>query len=123
MTDPVAYGLVASLARPGGNVTGMASQVDLAFYTKRLQLLLDAAPGVTRIAVLQHGAFVRAVPARARMQQLVVEAAQSLGVDLQMVEVNAPEELEGAFAAMTREGAEALSLINSPIFGKHPGRM
>src|SRR5262249_40211766 len=55
VADPVAMGLVASLARPGGNVTGVAYQVGLDFHAKRLQLLLEAIPGVTRVAVLQHG--------------------------------------------------------------------
>ena len=121
--DPVAMGLVASLARPGGNVTGVTNQVDLAFHTKRLQLLLEAVPGVTRVAALQHGAFVRALPARQRMQQMVEEAARSLGVHLQIVEVDAADELEGAFTAMTRAGAEALLVFYSPFFYTHGGRI
>jgi len=104
VADPVAMGLVASLAQPGGNVTGVAHQVGLAIDGKRLELLLEAVPGVTRVAALQHGAFVRAVPARHVRQQAVEEAARSLGVHLQIVEVDTPEELEGAFAAMTRAG-------------------
>jgi putative ABC transport system substrate-binding protein len=121
VADPVAMGLVASLARPGGNVTGVAYQVGLEFHTKRLQLLLEAVPGVTRVAALQHGAFVRALPARARQQPAVEEAARSLGVHLQMVEVDTPDELEGAFAAMTHAGAEALLVFQSPFFDT-PGR-
>lgn len=50
VTEPVAMGLVASVARPGGNVTGVTSQADLAFLTKRLQLLLEAVPSVARVA-------------------------------------------------------------------------
>jgi putative ABC transport system substrate-binding protein len=97
--DPVAMGLVASLAQPGGNVTGVTNQVGPDFHAKRLQLLLEAVPGVTRVAALQQGAFVRAVPARAHTQHAVEEAARRLGVHLQIVEVDAPDELEGAFAA------------------------
>jgi putative ABC transport system substrate-binding protein len=123
VTDPVAMGLVASLARPGGNVTGVPHQVGPEFYQKRLQLFLEAVPGVTRVAALQHGAFVRAVPARALQQQAVEEAARSLGVHLQIVEVDAPDELEGAFAAMTREGAEALFMFNAPFFITHRMRI
>ena len=123
VAEPVAMGLVASLARPGGNVTGVAYQVSLEFHAKRLQLLLEAMPGVTRVAALQHGAFVRALPARARQQQATEEAARSLGVHLQMVEVDAPDELEGAFAAMTRTGAEALLVFQSPFFVTHGRRI
>src|SRR5262245_45954970 len=54
-------------------------------HTKRLQLLLEAVPGVTRVAALQHGAFVRALPARQRMQHEVEEAARALGIHLQVV--------------------------------------
>jgi putative tryptophan/tyrosine transport system substrate-binding protein len=121
--DPVAMGLVASLARPGGNVTGVASYVGLEVNAKRLQLLLEAVPGVTRVAALQHGACVRALPARQRMQHAVEEAARSLGIHLQIVEVDTPDELEGAFAAMTREGAEALLVFNSPFFITHGTRV
>jgi putative ABC transport system substrate-binding protein len=123
VADPVAMGLVASLARPGGNVTGVAYQVGLEFHTKRLQLLLEAVPGVTRVAALQHGAFVRALPARARQQQAVEEAARSLGVHLQMVEVDTADEFEGAFAAMTREGAGALLVFQAPFFVTHGRRI
>jgi putative ABC transport system substrate-binding protein len=123
VTEPVAMGLVASLARPGGNVTGVTNQVGLEFLTKRLQLLLEAVPGVTRVAALQHGAFVRALPARARQQHAVEEVARSLGIHLQIVEVDAADELEGAFTAMTREGAEALFVLNSPFFGAHGRRI
>jgi putative ABC transport system substrate-binding protein len=123
VADPVAMGLVASLARPGGNVTGVAHQVGLAIDGKRLELLLEAVPGVTRVAALQHGAFVRAVPARTRRQQAVEEGARSLGVHLQIVEVDTPDELEGAFAAMTRAGAEALLVFSSPLFVMHAKRI
>jgi len=78
---------------------------------------------VTRVAALQHGAFVRAVPARHARQQAVEEAARSLGVHLQIVEVDTPDELEGAFAAMTRAGAEALVVLPSTLFVTHARRI
>jgi putative ABC transport system substrate-binding protein len=123
VTEPVALGLVASLARPGGNVTGVTSQVDLAFHAKRLELLREAVPGVTRVGALQHGAFVRALPARHHTQHAVEEAARALGVHLQIVEVDTPEDLDGAFAAMTHAGAEALFLFNGPFFRTHRTRI
>jgi ABC-type uncharacterized transport system substrate-binding protein len=121
--EPVAMGLVTSLAQPGGNVTGVTNQVGLEFHAKRLQLLLEAVPGVTRVTALQQGAMVRAAPARALMQQAAEEAARRLGVQLQIVEVDAADELEGAFAAMTREGAEALLMFYSPFFTTHRRRL
>jgi putative tryptophan/tyrosine transport system substrate-binding protein len=121
--DPVAMGLVTSLAQPGGNVTGVTNQVGLEFHAKRLQLLLEAVPGLTRVAALQQGAMVRAVPARAHIQQAAEEAARRLGVRLQFVEVDTPDELEGAFAAMAREGAEALLMFYSPFFTTHRQRL
>jgi len=123
LADPVAMGLVASLARPGGNVTGLTNQVDLDFDAKRLELLLEAVPGVTRVAALQHGAWVRALPARQRQQHVVEEAARSLGVQLQIVEVETLDEIESAFAAMTREGAEALLVFTSTFFSTHGKRI
>ena len=121
--DPVAMGLVTSLAQPGGNVTGVTNQVGLEFHAKRLQLLLEAVPGLTRVAALQQGAMVRAVPARAHIQQAAEEAARRLGVRLQFVEVDTPDELESAFAAMAREGAEALLMFYSPFFTTHRQRL
>jgi putative tryptophan/tyrosine transport system substrate-binding protein len=121
--DPVAMGLVTSLAQPGGNVTGVTNQVGLEFHAKRLQLLLEAVPGVTRVAALQQGAMARAVPARAHIRQAAEEAARRLGVHLQFMEVDAPDELEGAFAAMTREGAGALLMVFSPFFTTHRRRL
>ena len=123
VAEPVAMRLVASLARPGGNVTGVTHQVDLELDAKRLQLFLEAVPGMTRVAMLLHGAFVRAVPGRIRRQHAVEEAARSLGVHLQLVEVDTRDELEGAFAAMTREGAEALFVLNAPLFVTHQWRI
>jgi len=123
VADPVGTGLVASLARPGGNVTGLTNQVDLDFDAKRLELLLEAVPGVTRVAALQHGAWVRALPARQRQQHVVEEAARSLGVQLQIVEVETLDEIESAFAAMTREGAEALLVFTSTFFSTHGKRI
>ena len=121
--EPVAMGLVSSLAQPGGNVTGVTNQVGLAFHAKRLQLLLEAVPGVSRVAALQQGAMVRAVPARAHIQHAAEEAARRLGVHLQYLEVDAPDELEGAFAAMRREEAQALLMFYSPFFTTHRQRL
>jgi putative ABC transport system substrate-binding protein len=121
--DPVAHGLVASLARPGGNVTGVAAVTGPEFHGKRLQLLLDAVPGVTRVAALRHASYARAVPARALEHKAVEDAARSLGVHLQVLEVETADDLEGAFAAMMREGAQALFVFPATFFGTHNTRL
>jgi putative tryptophan/tyrosine transport system substrate-binding protein len=106
--DPVQGGLVASLARPGGNVTGVTFvSSDLA--GKRLQFLKEAAPGVTRVAVLWNpdhpdGEF----PA-------TLTAGRSLGVHVQSLEVRRPDDLAGAFATASRERMEAVAVVSSRL--------
>jgi len=112
----VGTGLVASLARPGGNITGVSLMLpDLA--GKRLELIREALPGVARVAFLAHGAGP-AAPLFIRETQV---AAQKLGVRIQPVIVEGPEEFEGAFSAMRREQAGAL--IVQPIFTEHRQRI
>jgi putative ABC transport system substrate-binding protein len=112
--DPVGEGLVASLARPGGNVTGIAN-LDTELSGKRLELLTEAVPGLSRVAILWNPAN----PAhRAALRESEV-AARALGVQLHPVEVRAPHELPSAFAAMSRERASALMLLADAMFGSH----
>jgi putative tryptophan/tyrosine transport system substrate-binding protein len=104
--DPVGAGLVASLARPGGNLTGL-SAVTPEIVGKQLQLLKEAAPKVSRVAILS-------VPGNLAMAHSVKEAqgaAHMLGLTLQPRNVRAPEQLGLAFDAMTRDRAEALFLF------------
>jgi putative ABC transport system substrate-binding protein len=103
VTDPVGRGLVASLARPGGNVTGLADAVGV-MLGKHLQLLTEVVPKVSRVAVLS---YVSSVPSPGS-RGVEEAAAQALGVTLQRYEVRAPEEFAGAFAGMTTARAEAL---------------
>jgi len=112
--DPVASGLVTSLSRPGGNVTGLSS-VGPDLLGKRLELLTQAVPGVSRVAVLwQPGA------AGERMEKDVLKAAdvaaRALGVRLQVVEARGPENFDRAFSDMTRARAGALYFAGSPMF-------
>jgi putative ABC transport system substrate-binding protein len=103
-TDPVASGFVASLARPGGNITGLTLQSpDLA--GKRLQLLKEAVPNLSRVAILWDPSF----PTRSLRE--VEAAAPVLGLQLQVVAVRHPGELDGAVAAATRNRAGALFSI------------
>ncbi len=107
--DPVALGYVASLARPGGNITGI-SGFSPEWTAKRLQLLKEAVPQVTRVAVLwQKLAAPQIKPAE--------EAARSLGVCLEALEVREPPfDYERLFKAAVRGRAEALWIIPSPMF-------
>ncbi len=107
--DPIALGYVAGLARPGRNITGVVEQ-RLEVVAKQLELLKEALPTVTRVAVLWDDA--------AADQRTAAEAAaRSLGVQLQLLELRQPPyEFAGAFAAATQGQAEALWVLNSPIF-------
>jgi putative ABC transport system substrate-binding protein len=119
MADPVEDDLVATLARPGGNVTG-TTFLGPELVAKRLQLLREIVPGLSRVAVLWHP---RAYGERtmAGMLKEIESAAQSLGTKLQLVPVAGSDDLIGAFSAMTRERADAFILFPSPmLFGQYP---
>jgi putative ABC transport system substrate-binding protein len=109
--DPVALGLVASLARPGGNITGLSS-MGLELSGKRLELLKETVPKASRVAVLWNPANPSSVT---RLKETKA-AASSLGIKLQSLEIRESSDLELAFSAMKNEGAEAFVTINSPNF-------
>src|SRR5262249_12403098 len=96
--DPVAIGLVTSLARPGGNITGLSFSVGLEILTKELELLKETVPTVRRIAVLSNPAN----PAHALWAKDSNRAARSLAVQLQFLEARGPQEFDNAFASMVR---------------------
>src|SRR5262249_1230037 len=99
--DPLAQGLVTNLARPGGNVTGL-SAATTEVSAKRLELLKETLPGISRVAVIrQAGGTDTNV-------QETEAAARALGLRLQVLRVGDPNELQAAFAAMSAEHAEAL---------------
>lgn len=117
--DPVAAGLVTSLARPGGNVTGV-SVIAPAMVAKQLQLLKEAVPHALRVAVLWESLN----PALATpMLSEAERAARVLGLQLQLVGVQSPEEFEGAFATMTRGDAQAVLAVPSALFFHHRKRL
>jgi putative ABC transport system substrate-binding protein len=109
--DPVRAGIVASLAAPGGNATGLTS-MNTQLDEKRLELLHDSCPGATRFAVLSNPSDPDASPIVAAMEH----AARSLGVTLQVVEARAPREFDSAFAAATQAGTGALAVQGNPLF-------
>ena len=114
LADPVGAGLVTSLVRPGGNITGLAALFpELA--AKRLELLKETLPGVSRVAVLWNAAN----PGNARQVEETKLAAQALGLKLQSVEVWGPDDVQGAFVAMTRTRPEALLTLADPLIFTH----
>jgi putative tryptophan/tyrosine transport system substrate-binding protein len=118
VADPVGSGLVASLAQPGGNVTGVAS-VSPEVIEKQLELLKAVRPTVSRVAVLWNPTQ----PAHALMVRAAEEAAPALGVQLHLVEARGPEAFDRAFAAMTRADAGALLVLGDPMFFDHRSRL
>ncbi len=117
--DPVGAGLIASLGRPGRNITGLSSQIpDLA--GKRLQLLKEILPNVSRVAVLWD-------PDVASGRRVLVTeteaAAQALGVSLQLLETPNASDIDGAFVAMTRHGASAVIVLGSAMQFTHRARI
>jgi len=114
MGDPVGDGLVASLARPGGNITGLTF-LGPALAPKRLTLLKEALPKVSRVAALWHP---RAYGERT-MNEMVGEtegAARTLNVSLRLVAAPSPDEFNRAFSTIAAERADALFIFPSPMF-------
>jgi len=114
VADPVGSGLVANLAHPGGNVTGLTIMMtDLS--AKQLQLLKETVPRATQVAVLWNPD----TPYSPKMIQELKAAAPSLSVELKLVGVRTPEEIESAFSAVSRAHAQALYVIEDPLFTTH----
>jgi len=108
--DPVASGLVASLARPGGNVTG-SSNISPVLMVKRLELLKEADPGVRRVGALLNPAN----PAQRLSLDAMAAAAESLKVEVLKFEARNLAEIREAFAAMAKQRVEALAVANDPV--------
>jgi putative tryptophan/tyrosine transport system substrate-binding protein len=112
--DPVGAGLVASLARPGGNVTGLSeSSPDL--VGKRLELLKDVVPGLSRVVVLWNAAN----SAHASAWQETQAAARALGLRLHAQDVQGPQDLEGAFALTAQPRPDALLVLSDALISIH----
>ena len=117
--EPVQLGLIASLARPGGNVTGLSWSVNVEIIAKGLELLKEAVPRVRRVAVLSNPAN----PGHAVALKDVKAAAQSLGLQLQLLEVRGPGEFDGAFVAMVAQHADALLVVADSLFNLYRVRL
>jgi putative tryptophan/tyrosine transport system substrate-binding protein len=118
VTDPVGTGLVASLAHPGGNVTGLSNLYE-DVGGKQLELLKEAFPKILRVAVLWDPANA----AHALWLENIKVAARVLRVTLQPVEVHGPDDLEPAFAALKREGASAFIVLANALTNTYRTRI
>ena len=110
--NPVGDGLVSSFARPGGNVTGLTMSVDHVIGGKYLELLKEVVPTISRVAILWN-------PLTAPHTVMLKEtepAARALGMTLQPVPAGRPDEIDGAFAAMSRARSEGVVILADPMF-------
>jgi putative tryptophan/tyrosine transport system substrate-binding protein len=119
VTHPVEEGLVASLARPGGNVTGLSSTAGPDLSGKRVELLHAVVPGISRLAVLttpnQRG--------QAEVVAGIERGASALGIVVQVVSIRGADEFESAFKAISSEHADGVLLVGGSIFQQHRDRI
>ena len=117
--DPVSAGLVASLARPGGNVTGFAQDTGDEIFGKRLELLRETLPDLSRVGILLNPDFA---PNRSRLTSMS-EAAQPLGLTLVPAEAQGLDALERAFATMMTERTQAFLVPGDAVLFGHRGQI
>jgi putative ABC transport system substrate-binding protein len=116
--DPVQMGLVASLARPGGNITGISAAFD-GILQKRLQLLKDILPAARRFAIFFNPDTIRPEG----LAQPVPGWEQALGVTLQLVAARGPDDFDAAFASMAQERAEAVAILADAVVWMHRAKL
>jgi putative tryptophan/tyrosine transport system substrate-binding protein len=117
--NPIENGLVASLARPEGNVTGLSYGVGPEIFGKDMELLREMLPGLRHVAVLSNPAS----PNHAPMISNVKRAVQSLGVEVSFLEASGPGDFDGAFAALADQRVGALFVFGDPMLGVHRARL
>jgi len=117
--DPVGTGLVSSLSHPGGNVTGLSTTAGPEIYGKKLALLREAIPLLSRVAFLSNpgNSFSAVAEKEAKL------AAKGFGITLHTVEAGHPDQLERAFVEAASVGAEALLAVQDPMFFTHRARL
>ncbi|HWP56409.1 MAG TPA: ABC transporter substrate-binding protein [Candidatus Acidoferrales bacterium] len=116
--DAVGTGLIASLARPGGNITGLTA-LSRELSGKRLELLKEVIPGLARVAILWNAAN----PDKARDVEETQHQAKALGLELQLLEVRDVSDFPGAFQSATRKRAGALLILADSLTSTHQGRI
>ena len=115
--DPVRAGLVSSLARHGGNITGL-SIIETELFGKRLELLKETFPKITRVAY-----FRDAATPGTRSAEMQAAAARALGLQLQSLDVRSAKDFDGAFEAVLKERAQALTTAASPVISTNQQRI
>jgi len=115
LEDPIALGLVKSIRRPGTNVTGTWIAGDDALVGKRLGLLKDVVPGVSRVAAMVNPGDSSDAP----LLRLLPATARALGLELLVIEAREASELPVAFDNVTRDGVQALFISSGPLFSSH----
>ena len=114
-TDPVGIGLVQSLARPGGNVTGLSDDQEPEILGKRLQMLKEVAPAISKVATLTRVPPSAAVPIVSRYEAALEAGARALGLQSRQFYLQGPDDINKAFTAFSREGFGALHVIYVPV--------
>jgi putative ABC transport system substrate-binding protein len=114
-TDPVQAGFVRTLSRPGGNVTGLTLEASSEIHGKRLELLKEAFPAVSRVAVLGNPKFA----GRPSYLEPVRSSARSLGISVQFLDVNEPREVDAALQSLTHQRPQALFVVSDPLVYSH----
>ena len=117
--DPVRLGLIASLSRLGGNVTGVAFDVGLETIAKSLELLKEALPAVRRVAILSNPAN----PGQMLAIKDLKAAAGTLRLQVQLLEAREPGQIDNSFASATTERADAILIVNDPMFLSQRARL
>ncbi|HVJ72989.1 MAG TPA: ABC transporter substrate-binding protein [Casimicrobiaceae bacterium] len=117
--DPVGLGLVASLARPGGNVTGTSFDVSFDVFRKQLELLREAVPGVRRVAVLVNPAN----PGLKLALDAIRTSASSLGLSAVPVEARGPDDFDAAFAQIAGARFGAVLMVTEAVFNAHVAQL
>lgn len=120
LTEPVALGIVADLARPGGNITGVTYSVDAEIFGKQLELLKEMVPKAQRVAALANPAGSAAHPLTLAK---VEAAARSLALQLRVHEARGPGEFDAAFAAIAKDRPDALLVFGDSMFFLHRERL
>jgi ABC-type uncharacterized transport system substrate-binding protein len=113
--DPVGTGLVASLAHPGGNITGLTNEAGLEIFAKRLELLKEMAPKISRLGILTNRSNI----AEARGGAATAPLAQALRLTFVPVDVRSPSGFDGAFAVLIRERVDGLTATENPLNVEH----